>query len=100
VSDYLTPAQFADAKHIPLPTVYRWLRLGWLPAERAGKRNLRIRREDAAAFRPPRGVVPHTWGLHPRLCPREAKLWGAVGAAYVGAHGDGSDAYVHPAWNG
>ncbi len=100
MTEYLTPKQFARMRGLPLPTVYRHVREGWLPVTRVG-RSIRINREDAAAYVLPVGVVPHhRWGLPESLCPREEMLWGAVAAAYVGAHGGRAARPVHRAWQG
>lgn len=76
-SDRLTPRQFAEELDVPLPTVYRWLQEGRLPATRGSGRRLWISRADAKAFRPPVGVAPsyYSW---PEVCPRSEMWFGAL----------------------
>jgi len=76
--EQLSPTQFAEELEVPLPTVYRWLREGRLPATRGAGRRLWISRADAQAFRLPVGVVPPWYRRFPGVCPRSEMWWGAL----------------------
>ncbi len=82
----ITPRQFADLKQVPIPTVYRWIREGWIPVSRRGRRIL-IDRHEAERFELPVGVVPVGYRGMETMLTRSDLLWGAVATVYVGAHG-------------
>jgi excisionase family DNA binding protein len=50
VSEYITPKEAAGLLKVDRQTIYRMIREGRLPAERLGKRGLRIPRGDLAGL--------------------------------------------------
>ena len=53
MSEYLTPKQAADELKVDRQTIYRMIADGRLPAERLGKRELRIPRQALSALLKP-----------------------------------------------
>jgi excisionase family DNA binding protein len=52
---YTTVSEAARLLRVSVPTVWRWIDSGRLPAHRVGRRSIRIRKEDlAAVIRPAR----------------------------------------------
>jgi excisionase family DNA binding protein len=47
---WVTVPEITTALHVSPMTVYRWIHKGDLPAVRLGKRSLRVRNADVAAF--------------------------------------------------
>ncbi len=86
MSETISPKEFARLRGLPLPSVYRHIREGWLPVTRAG-RSIRIDRDTAVAYELPVGVMMNRCRGYEHRMTRSDMLWGAAAASYVGAHG-------------
>jgi excisionase family DNA binding protein len=56
--EWISVAEIASRVGVTPPSVYRWIKMGYLKAIRLGPRAYRIRREDFDAFLAAGGVVP------------------------------------------
>jgi len=55
-TEFTTISEAARLLRVSVPTVWRWIESGRLPAYRVGRRNIRIRRDDlGSVVRPVRG---------------------------------------------
>jgi len=66
--EYYTVAEAARLLRVSPPTIWRWIESGSLPALRAGKRAIRIRRDDLEqalqAVRPGTGATMEGYTIH------------------------------------
>lgn len=95
---FYTVAEAADELGVSPSTVWRWIDANMLPAQRLGRRRIRIRREDLALVASPARPSPGNPGTRPAAAPDSsddtlaAAIWIEDGEERVRYFADESEA--------